>query len=424
MTRIDESQTRSEGVNPHLTINLLLLLFGFLAPTLTFVLAVADLSIRQKTAGLVILAVLYAAICAWSFFHLRRINSLRATMRLAAKETDPEVDVLTALDDAQQFYGSSLRPADMFRLVSSRVKEILPHRASVLYIRDEGSTSLSLTEVEGLEESEINELRAAADSSQPGVVLLSGEAEAGECVPLSDANGGRAIWSAAIPLVHDEEVFGIFQLITRDRLSANEETLTLLESVGERISPLFLGSLAFARTLSSALTDPLTRLPNERALYLVLENQLAESQRFRDERPLTVVAVDIQGFETANERFGHALGDRMLSFVAETIRPELRKMDFLARLPNDEFMIVLPTATEQMAGEVVERIKRKFTSTAFPISEFENPKVWLNFGLATFWKDGEDADQLVRAAQRHKQRSKSEDPDNVIWFPREKEYVN
>jgi diguanylate cyclase (GGDEF)-like protein len=424
MTRIDESQTRSERANPNLTINLLLLLFGLIAPTLTFVLAVTDLSVKQRTVGLVILAVLYAAICAWSFLNLRRINSIRAATQPAAKESDPEIDVLTALDDAHQFYGSSLRPADMFRLVSSRVKEILPNRASVLYIRDEGSTLLSLAEAEGLEEGEINALRAAADSSQPGVVLLSGEAEAGECVPLSEAGGGRALWSAAIPLIHDEEVFGIFQLITTDQLSANGETLTLLEAVGERISPLFLGSLAFARTLSSALTDPLTRLPNERALYLVLENQLAESQRFRDERPLTVVAVDIQGFDSANERFGHALGDRMLSFVAETIRPELRKMDFLARFPNDEFMIVLPTASEPMAREVVERIKRKFAATPFPISEFENPKIWLNFGLATFWSDGEAADQLVRTAQLRKLRSKSEDPDNVIWFPKEKEYVN
>ncbi|MCV5943055.1 GGDEF domain-containing protein, partial [Escherichia coli] len=79
---------------------------------------------------------------------------------------------------------------------------------------------------------------------------------------------------------------------------------------------LFLGSLAYEKSLSSALTDPLTKLPNERAFFLVLENQLAESQRFRDERPLTVLAVDIRDFEEINRDYGHSTGDRVLSFAA------------------------------------------------------------------------------------------------------------
>ena len=75
----------------------------------------------------------------------------------------------------------------------------------------------------------------------------------------------------------------------------------MLEAIGERVAPLFLSSISVERSISNALTDALTNLPNERAFFMVLENQLAESQRFRSERPLTVMTVDIKNFAEANQ---------------------------------------------------------------------------------------------------------------------------
>jgi len=170
------------------------------------------------------------------------------------------------------------------------------------------------------------------------------------------------------------------------------------------------------------LTDPLTKLPNERAFYMVLENQLAESQRFRDERPLTVLAVDIKNFDDLNRDHGHVVGDRVLSFAAEKISSQLRKMDFLARSMNDEFLIVLPKASERTAIDITARIQACLSNAPLHISDEDQVKVWLNFGIATFWKDGETSRQLIQAAFTRKQQAKSEDPGNIVLFP--KEYVN
>ena len=155
---------------------------------------------------------------------------------------------------------------------------------------------------------------------------------------------------------------------------------------------------------------------------MVLENQLAESQRFRSERPLTVMSVDIKHFSDANQNFGFAAGDRILAFAAEHLSSQLRKMDFLCRSVNDEFLIILPTASEKFATEILQRIKNHFAGEVFTISESEDIKVWLNFGWATFWQDGETADQLLQHARIRKQQSKAEEPSKVLWFP--KEYVN
>ena len=123
-----------------------------------------------------------------------------------------------------------------------------------------------------------------------------------------------------------------------------------------------------------------------------------------------------------NQNFGFAAGDRMLSFVSDNLAAMLRKMDFLARAANDEFLIVLPKAPEKVANEILHRITDHFAGKVFAVSDSEELKVWLNFGLATFWQDGETAEQLLQHARLRKQQSKAESPSKVLRFP--KEYVN
>jgi len=163
-------------------------------------------------------------------------------------------------------------------------------------------------------------------------------------------------------------------------------------------------------------------MANERAFYVVLENQLAESQRFRDERPLTVLAIDIVDFDQINHKYGHSTGDQMLGFVAQGISSQLRRMDFLARSLNDEFLIILPKASGRMVSEIIHRIAKYFDENSFRIADSESLNIWLSFGRATFWKDGETAEDLVNTARQRKQLSKLEAPPKVLKFP--KEYIN
>ena len=155
---------------------------------------------------------------------------------------------------------------------------------------------------------------------------------------------------------------------------------------------------------------------------MVLENQLAESQRYRTERPLTVLTIDIKNFAEANKSLGFNTGDRMLAFAAENLASQLRKMDFLCRSSSDEFLVILPTATPKFAEEIIQRIRERFATEIFSVSDTNEIKVWLNFGFATFWQDGETAEQLLQNARIRKQQAKAEEPTKVLWFP--KEYVN
>jgi diguanylate cyclase (GGDEF)-like protein len=97
-------------------------------------------------------------------------------------------------------------------------------------------------------------------------------------------------------------------------------------------------------------------------------------------------------------------------------------MDFLARAAGDEFLAVLPTADEEITKEIVVRIERAFVSNPFVVSRQEKINLALNFGAASFWKDGETVSQLLQHADLRKQQSKSTQKSKVLWFP--KEYLN
>lgn len=89
-----------------------------------------------------------------------------------------------------------------------------------------------------------------------------------------------------------------------------------------------------------ALTDPLTGLPNRRALFDELQRQLQRAAR--DGSCLLVGCVDLDGFKAVNDRLGHHRGDLFLREMAQRLSLELRGSDMLARMGGDEFVVVGP----------------------------------------------------------------------------------
>lgn len=334
---------------------------------------------------------------------------------------------LFALEEASEFFGASLKSADMFRLVASRINEILPFAACVLYLTDDESRSLTLKYAFGQNPEKF------ADSATDLDLSLAAKAFLGRSSQL-DQNGvvdrrvfakelidnfGSAI---AVPLFKQTEIFGVVVIYAAKGSKYDGGSVTLAEAIAERAAPLFSSSFAFERSVSNALTDNLTNLPNERGFFLVLENQVAESQRFREERPLTVLALDIRNFDEINSRHGHVVGDAILEFVSEVVKRQLRQMDVLTRSAGDEFLAVLPTAGERIAEEIKERISRAFVAEPYRKPTGDKLFVELNFGSATFWRDGETAPELLRAARIRKDQDKNSSRGKVLWFP--KEYIN
>lgn len=160
--------------------------------------------------------------------------------------------------------------------------------------------------------------------------------------------------------------------------------------------------------LAETITDPVTGLANERAMMLVLEYQLAECRRERDERPLSVVSLEIRDLGVLRKEMGDDAASSILRFAGDSIKSHLRSMDFLASIGREEFGLILPKADRKNSKEVLNRIIAEFRSKSFAVSDERNIEIGIEFGIASFWQDGETAEQLVRHAELEKQRVKAE----------------
>jgi diguanylate cyclase (GGDEF)-like protein len=413
---------------------LILVFASVLALLLTLLFSNLALSFEVKIAILGVIIGVYLIFCIGFYFrqnHQKNHPLLAPETEEIDSKTDfaPEIEEkLHVLEEANLFFGSSLKIPDMFRLVSKRIEELIPFATCVLFLADRSKTKLKVAQAFGVNAAAFSRVETNSREGLAGEVFLSKKVQVDEellrdkkvITPDALKNLNSSI---AVPLLRDElEVFGVLALYGDQEKAFDSKTAPLLKAISSRISPLFLSSMTFERNLENALTDTLTNLPNERAFYLVLENQIAEAQRFREQRSLTVLSVDIKNFDELNKKFGHALGDQVLTFTAKIIKGQLRQMDFLARSSSDEFLAVLPTASEEITKVIIERIEKAFAANAFELPENQKEYIKLNFGAATFVKDGETAEELLNRAVLKKQQNKSAVNGQILWFPRE--YVN
>jgi diguanylate cyclase (GGDEF)-like protein len=146
-----------------------------------------------------------------------------------------------------------------------------------------------------------------------------------------------------------------------------------------------------ARLAELAATDGLTGLKNRRAFHEALE--AAGSFAERDQRPLSLIMIDVDHFKSFNDTFGHPAGDDVLRTVAGLLRDRVRRHDIVARYGGEEFAVLLPATEGADAGTLAERLRATIAEHAWPARP-----VTASLGLATAGS-GDDglADLVARA---------------------------
>lgn len=102
------------------------------------------------------------------------------------------------------------------------------------------------------------------------------------------------------------------------------------------------------------LFDKLTPLGAAGYLRKQLEGLLRSGE---DDRPVSLVAVDIDGFDRFNQRYGHAEGDHLLQAVSQLLLLNLRRQDLLCRLAGDRFVVLLPGTGEAQAMQIARELE-------------------------------------------------------------------
>jgi len=137
-----------------------------------------------------------------------------------------------------------------------------------------------------------------------------------------------------------------------------------------------------------ALTDPLTGLFNRRALFDLLDRELANAERYS--APLSFCILDLDDLKHINDSDGHAAGDAALKAFADALRAGARKGDIVARYAGDEFIVVMSQTDQDDTDLAIRRLYTRFGDVGLRCS----------VGISMFPYDGTDATALFAAADR------------------------
>jgi diguanylate cyclase len=107
---------------------------------------------------------------------------------------------------------------------------------------------------------------------------------------------------------------------------------------------------------AESLTDPLTSLGNRKFFNSALEKAVADSHAAQE--AMSLLLVDIDRFKRINDTYGHVVGDRVLRFVAATLKESLKGKDISARCGGDVFAVILPRTTLTAALGVAEQLRQ------------------------------------------------------------------
>lgn len=154
-----------------------------------------------------------------------------------------------------------------------------------------------------------------------------------------------------------------------------------------------------------ANVDSLTGLPNRRYTGKVAKEELAVAAG--SGQLLTIALIDLDHFKVINDQCGHAAGDQVLKEFAQTAREALRASDTFGRWGGEEFLLIMPGTTLDIAMGVVERLRSRALEIRLPANA-SALQVSLSAGLATNEGDARSLDALVARADAALYRAKSE----------------
>lgn len=142
-----------------------------------------------------------------------------------------------------------------------------------------------------------------------------------------------------------------------------------------------------------ASTDELTGIANRRAFMGQLDREIAGAAEFG--WPLAVAMFDVDHFKLVNDRYGHAVGDRVLQLIAARAAGVVRGGDLVGRIGGEEFGILMPGATLDEAAHVAERLREAMERVA----ELDEslPGVTISIGIAAR-ESQRSAKELLAAA--------------------------
>jgi diguanylate cyclase (GGDEF)-like protein/putative nucleotidyltransferase with HDIG domain len=315
-----------------------------------------------------------------------------------------------ALYEIAQSMGTSLGVSDTMALISSKLSKVVSWSGCSLFLHQPESDSLKCRFAAGVDAPRLLNTTLKVGHGLSGWVarnrrtLINGNPRVSfDAVGLS---GDLAVKSAIVcPLQYNDTFIGCLSLYHVQPNYYTEDHRRLLERIAEQAGAVIHNSIVFEQTQEDSLTDPLTGLPNRRSMFVHLSRELARAERLKSE--VAIIVMDIDGFKTINDTYGHNVGDHALREVASALQAALRPYDLCVRYAGDEFIVVLADCSREVADLKRHELQSLIAEIQVDVRAGKRLRLGASAGVAVFPHDGATYEQLLADADHLMYRDKA-----------------
>ncbi len=143
------------------------------------------------------------------------------------------------------------------------------------------------------------------------------------------------------------------------------------------------------------VTDPITGLPNRRAMYQTLEPQVSRSRRY--ENPLSIIIMKLDDLPMVETNYGEPATNKMMVEISQMLNDQLRWADTIGKLEDDEFIFVLPETDSDASKNLISKVEDRLSEIILHDNNLPDI-IKTQFGYAS-WEKGDDVGLLMRRAR-------------------------
>ena len=209
---------------------------------------------------------------------------------------------------------------------------------------------------------------------------------------------------AGIPLMSSDIVVGVMNMSRLVVGGFTPAEMRLLELLSDQAAIAVMNARLHLAVSNQAMSDTLTGLPNRRALDARMDNEVQRSIRYG--RSFAVLMMDLDGFKSINDTWGHLFGDQVLRELSQFLNESLRASDFLARYGGDELTMILPESDVTAATQVGDKIHERLVGFEIDLPDGTRRNLGVSGGIAIYPRHGRTASDLLRAADEALYRAK------------------
>jgi diguanylate cyclase (GGDEF)-like protein/putative nucleotidyltransferase with HDIG domain len=324
-----------------------------------------------------------------------------------------------ALYEIARSMGTSLALSDTLGRMTAKLADVVPWDGCALFVHSEDGT-MQCRFASGTDVRRIRDGVLDAGQGLEGWValkrrtLVNADPRA-TFAALGVSTETSLAGAIVLPLYFGDTFVGCLSLYHHDSQPYTDDHRRFLERVAEQAGPVLHNAILFEKTQEDSLTDPLTSLPNRRAMVMHLSRELARSERLKSEVALMVL--DVDDFKGLNDNCGHQVGDNALRQVAATLQDALRPYDLCSRYAGDEFIIVLAECPPELAETKRRELQQRVEDLQIEISPGRTVQLTASAGVAVYPVDGLSYEALLAEADHRMYRDKAARRSHASAFP-------